>query len=105
MKSKEQVALEEDRIAALTSTGVAGEKDDRMGGTDGGREWGESVELVVNFEQSFVILSPKECKNDEARSALEQQVGRHEGDLRESNASSADHSFLGLLQQSEIRLR
>jgi hypothetical protein len=38
MESKAQVALEEERMAILTSSVVAGEKEDSKGGGEGGKE-------------------------------------------------------------------
>ena len=39
IKSREQVALEEDKIAERTSAVVAGRKDERRGGGIGGGRW------------------------------------------------------------------
>ena len=43
MMSRAQEALEDLRIAALTSAMLAGEKDERQGGTRGGSIYGETL--------------------------------------------------------------
>ena len=56
--SKEQEALDEERIAAWTSWRVAGLKADRTDGGDGRCEWSElgSVDVWENVEHSLTIL-------------------------------------------------
>ena len=43
MISRSQEALEDLRIAVLTSSVLAGEKDDKRGGIRGGSVWGETL--------------------------------------------------------------
>ena len=43
MISRSQEALEDLRIAVLTSSVLAGEKDDKRGGIMGGSVWGETL--------------------------------------------------------------
>jgi hypothetical protein len=59
--SSEQVASEEWRMAFLTSSSVAGEKQWRRGGSKGGGMWGESCgsDVEGNEEHSLEILSSK----------------------------------------------
>jgi hypothetical protein len=68
MESREQVALEEARIAHRTSSAEAGEKlDNMLGGWEGfGCRKSSEVEILENVEQSRVILSSKYFKNEEA---------------------------------------
>ena len=56
MISRAQEALEDLRIAALTTSLLAGEKDERLGGTRGGSMCGETLLLEVKAEQSLVIF-------------------------------------------------
>ena len=60
MESKEQVALEAERIALRTSSKVAGVKEDKEGGEDSGGTGVEELEAEeVREELSLAILSPK----------------------------------------------
>src|SRR5207245_9664488 len=95
MKSKEQVASEEERIMDRTSAGVAGRNVDRRGGADGGGECGETSVAWLRVAQSLVILSPKKLRKDEASWEGSVNVGRQGGGLRERKESRADQSFLG----------
>ena len=56
--SREQVASEEERIADLTSSVVAGQKWESKGGV-GGNDGGDEAVDDGNVEQSLVILSSK----------------------------------------------
>src|ERR1043165_2943398 len=98
-----QEALDEERIATFTSSGVAGRNEERGGGGEGGGEWGESTveDVCGKDEKRLTILSPKNFENEEARSDIE-LVERHGGVLRESKESRADQSFLGWELRSEI---
>jgi hypothetical protein len=100
-----QEALDEERIATFTSSGVAGRNEERGGGGEGGGEWGESTveDVCGKDEQSLTILSPKNFENEEARSDIELVVGRQGGVLRESKESRAGQSLLGWELRSEIR--
>ena len=55
----------------------------------------QEVEVWVKVEHSFVILSPKKLRNEEASWSGAMEVGKQGGDFRESKASRADHSFFG----------
>ena len=57
--SREQEALDELRMAILTSSVDAGEKLDNDGGEQCGVKSGEIFELGENEEDNLVILSPK----------------------------------------------
>jgi len=57
--SREQVASEEERIADLTSSVVAGQKWESKGGGVGGNDGGDEAVDDGNVEQSLVILSSK----------------------------------------------
>src|SRR6267154_1094031 len=87
MKSREHVALEEDKIAERTSAVVAGRKDERSGGGGGGgggrggeEKGGEEEEKE---EISLRILSPKKFKKEVARREGEEEGGRGERFARE----------------------
>ena len=100
MKSREQVALEEDKIAERTSAVVAGRKDERRGGWMGGGRWREEEgrEEEEKEEVSLRILSPKKFKKEVARREGEEEGGRGETDLRERRESREDHNLLGSLE-------
>src|SRR2546426_11413963 len=97
MKSKEQLASEEERMMDRTSAGVAGRNVDRGGGAVGGGECGETSISGARLRvvHSLVILSPKKLRKDEASWEGSVNVGRQVGGLRESKESRADQSFLG----------
>src|SRR6267154_5665694 len=100
MKSREQVALEEDKIAERTSAVVAGRKDERSGGGGGGGGRGgeeKGREEEEKEEVSLRILSPKKLKKEVARREGEEEGGRGETDLRERRESREDHNILGSL--------
>ena len=65
--SRVQEALEDLRMTILTSSVLAGEKDDRQGGTIGGVVWGETLGLEVKTEQSLMIFWSKKLKKEVAR--------------------------------------
>src|SRR6267154_790654 len=88
MKSREQVALEEDKIADRTSAVVAGRKR----GEEKCREEEKKEEV------SLRILSPKKFKKEVASREGEEEGGRGETDLRERRESREDHNLLGSLE-------
>lgn len=107
IESREQVALEEDKIADRTSSIVAGEKSVRMLGENGGGGCSELSELQNggNFEHSTVILSLKKFRKDSTSTDGDKQVGRTGEVLRFNNEFRVDHSFLGCVEQLLIILR
>src|SRR3954465_14194871 len=80
IRSREQVASEEDSMAVRTSSIVAGEKVEREGGGEGGGRWGEIREAGKErrVERSFAILSPKKLRKEVARREGEGVVGKEE---------------------------
>ena len=97
MKSRAQVALEENVIAFRTSASVVGEKNDKDGGGNCGGECGEIMGLpgTIKEEQSLAILSLKKLRKLEASCEGELHVGRQGGILRDRRESRADHNFFG----------
>jgi hypothetical protein len=95
--SREQVASEEERIAADSSLlGEAGRNSDRIRGEGGGRRW-EVLEAgeELKAEQSLEILPSKKERKEEVMSKMEMEEGRIWGDFRESKVFRVDHSLHG----------
>ena len=103
--SRVQEALEDLRMAILTSSVLAGEKDDRQGGTIGGVVWGETLGLEVKTEQSLMIFWSKKLRKEVARTEWDNALGRTAGALQDNREFIVDQSLLGWLEQREIRLR
>lgn len=103
--SREQVALEEFKMALRTSSTVAGEKLVSRGGGKGGGICIEEASQAGNEEESLDTLSPKNLRKEETSSdgpAKDGSVGR---DFRFKRESSADHNFFGWLEHAEIKER
>jgi hypothetical protein len=94
MMSSEQVAFEELRIAERISSGLAGEKFERIGGCEDGGECGETKERDGKLADSLEILSLKNERKEEASCDAEEQTGKEGGADNDSSESNADHSFL-----------
>ena len=96
IKSEEQVESEARNIALRTSSEVAGEKEERGRGGKGGWRFGAlSADIGGSLEQSAVILSSKNCKNEAARADGEEKDGKDKGMLRERRELSVDQSLRG----------
>jgi hypothetical protein len=74
-QSSRQVASDEAKIIPVTSSTVAGGKEDRTGGRTEGNEYGSMV-AIGSFEHKVVILSLKKLRNDFVISAIDSKVGR-----------------------------
>jgi len=83
MTSRAQVALEDCITAARTSSNVAGEKFDKVGG--GGTGVGSSMGLDVGGKvaDNLAILPLKNSRNDEASVEVSEANGRILGEVRE----------------------
>ena len=99
IRSRGQVELEEERIAAETSEGEAGAKQGRRGGGEGGGMWGleEETEEERREAESLEILPLKKERKADARSEV---VGRQEGSagwtVRDRRELRMDQSWRGL---------
>ena len=72
--SREQVALEDIRIARRTSFCEAGEKELKDRGLEVDGRWGEEVGFGVSEDDSLVILSLKKSRNE---------LAKHDEDINE----------------------
>ena len=59
----------------------------------------------MKTEQSLVIFCSKKLRKEVARIDWDNALGRTAGALRDNSEFIVDHSFLGWLEQREIRLR
>jgi hypothetical protein len=75
IQSRRQVESEDLEIRAVTSSTVAGEKDDNTGGVSKGSEKG-SIDGAGNFKIKLFILLLKKSRNDLVISARDSKVGR-----------------------------
>jgi hypothetical protein len=102
MMSRAQVESEDCIMAHRTSSTVAGENSDRVGG--GGFEIGSSVEVTIGEKaaDSLAILPLKKSRNEDARADAVVDDGKILGEVRERRESRHDQSFLGWLAQFEI---
>jgi len=93
MMSRLQVALEEVRMACITSVGDAGVNESSVGGRMGGAMCG-SVHSVKT-EESRAILPSKNRRKEETSWDNGVPVGRIFGDFCESKELSVDQSWRG----------
>ena len=95
--SREQVALDEIKIAFRTSLEVARENSAKTGGIEEGERWGEELTFGTRDEHSLIISSLKNLRKEAARVEEEMEVGSTDGEFRERRDWRVDHSFLGCL--------
>jgi len=93
--SIEQEALDDRRMACLTSAISAGGKNEKEGGLERESKWGEDEGSVTKEEESFKIFWWKKLRKEFARERGDVELGRISSDLRERRVSSKDQSFLG----------
>src|SRR5437867_12042226 len=107
IRSREQVASEEDSMAVRTlinsSRRETGEGRRRRRRRKMRR--GKRSRKRKKVERSFAILSPKKLRKEVARREWEGEVGREGEVLQERRESGEAHSFFGLLEEREIRVR
>lgn len=103
--SREQEALDDRRMACLTSEISAGGKIEKEGGLEGESKWGEDVGSMTKEEESFKIFWWKKLRKELARERGEVELGKISSDLRERRVSSKDQSFFGCWTALEMALR
>jgi len=99
IRSRGQVALEVERIAAETSEGDAGEKQVSEGGGEGGGIWGleEKTEEERKEAESLEILPLKKERKADARSEVVMRLGGRKGwVVRDKRELRMDQSWRGL---------
>jgi hypothetical protein len=102
--SREQVALDDIKIAFRTSSELAGEKLERHGGISVGEIWGEEVKFGAREEHSLLILSLKKLRKEFAKCEEDKELGSTGEELRERRDCRVDHSFLGCLKHWETNV-
>ena len=98
IRSRSQVEFDEENIAFLTSSVLAGKNIDKEGGgveSGGLRSCTDVAVSGVNLEQRFVILLSKNCRKAEASVGAEMEFGSVGGGFRQRRPSSADQSLRG----------
>jgi hypothetical protein len=94
--SREQVELEDDRIACLTSMRLAGAKVDKDGGGEVGGRWGDKWIFTARTEDNLIILSVKKFKKAVDSVEEDKEEGSTDGEFLERRVWRVDQRFFGL---------